>query len=366
MSRSEKEEDLFDVLMSFKIDSKPTYWVRYGNGHINKTYEVKTEKGGHYILQKINNYIFKNVDMLMKNIDYVTSYLTQKGDESLELVKTKNDEIYLNNNGDFYRLYIFVPNSATFEKIDADSPLIKEASEAYGNLHRSLSAIDASKLGEVLPDFHNTQKRFENFLEALKINHKNRKVDCENEINDLIKYKEHYNKLIECIKKKEINLTVTHNDPKINNILFDKDTLKFRCVIDLDTVMPGSILYDFGDALRSLFTGDNECSKDLSKLKVNFKIYKEYLFGYVSKMIDVLTPKEIELLPFSVFLITMELGIRFLDDYLRGDVYYPVYNPDDNLTRARTQITLAKDIYNNLDSLNKIRDEIIEEIKRNK
>jgi Ser/Thr protein kinase RdoA (MazF antagonist) len=155
---------------------------------------------------------------------------------------------------------------------------------------------------------------------------------------------------------------VTHNDPKINNVLFDKDTLKFKCVVDLDTVMPGTILYDFGDGLRSLFTGDNECSKDLSKLKVNFKMYELYLNGYAKKMKKTLTKKEIELLPFSIFLMAIELAIRFLDDFLRGDVYFGIHNEDDNLTRARTQLTLAKDIYNNLDLLNKKTKEIIDSI----
>ena len=142
--------------------------------------------------------------------------------------------------------------------------------------------------------------------------------------------------------------------------MFDKDTLKFRLVVDLDTVMPGTILYDFGDGLRSLFTGDNECSKDLSKLKVDFKIYEQYLLGYATKMKKTLTKKEIELLPFSIFLMAIELAIRFLDDFLRGDVYFGINNEDDNLTRARTQLTLSNDIYANLDLLNKKTKEIID------
>ena len=187
--------------------------------------------------------------------------------------------------------------------------------------------------------------------------------ECEQDIKDIKAFKEYFSVINEGLKRKEINYTVTHNDPKINNVLFDKDTLKFKCVVDLDTVMPGTILYDFGDALRSLFTGDNECSKDVEKLKVDYIIYEKYLKGYAKKMKDTLTKKERELLPFSIFLMAIELAIRFLDDYLRGDVYFRVYNEDDNLTRARTQLHLAKDIFQNLDKLKQITDNILENIK---
>jgi Ser/Thr protein kinase RdoA (MazF antagonist) len=356
-----KEQENFKILSNFQIDSKPISCTPFGNGHINKTYEVKTEKGGHYILQKVNDNVFKNVEMLMENINYVSSYLIENGFESLKIIKTKDGKIYDKENGQFFRVYIFSPNSIYFEKAEMDS-LIKETSEAYGDLHNNLSGIDASKLGEVIPDFHNTEKRFENFLKAVEINYKNRKEICQKEIDEIISFKKYFSVINEGLANKEINYTVTHNDPKINNVLFDKDTLKFKCVVDLDTVMPGTILYDFGDGLRSLFTGDNECSKDLSKLKVNFKMYELYLNGYAKKMKKTLTKKEIELLPFSIFLMAIELAIRFLDDFLRGDVYFGIHNEDDNLTRARTQLTLAKDIYNNLDLLNKKTKEIIDSI----
>ena len=357
-----QEEENFRILSNFELDSKPISCIRFGNGHINKTFEVKTEKGGHYILQQVNDNVFKNVEMLMNNINYVSSYLIEKGFESLQLIKTKDGKLYDKENGQFFRVYLFSPNSIYFEKAEPNSPLIKETSEAYGDLHNNLSGIDASKLGEVIPDFHNTEKRFENFLKAVEVNYKNRKDLCQKEINEIIGYKKHYSVINDALAKKEINFTVTHNDPKINNVLFDKDTLKFRLVVDLDTVMPGTILYDFGDGLRSLFTGDNECSKDLSKLKVDFKIYEQYLLGYATKMKKTLTKKEIELLPFSIFLMAIELAIRFLDDFLRGDVYFGINNEDDNLTRARTQLTLSNDIYANLDLLNKKTKEIIDSL----
>ena len=354
------EKDKLQILSHFVLDSKPISCKPFGNGHINKTFEVITENGGHYILQQVNNDVFKDIEMLMKNINYVSSYLISKGFESLQLIKTTTGELYHKEHNLFFRVYIFSPNSTYFEKADPDSELITETSEAYGDLHNNLSGIDASKLGEVIPDFHNTEKRFENLLNAIEINYNDRVKTCENDINDIKSFKKYFSVINEGLKNKEINYTVTHNDPKINNVLFDKDTLKFKCVVDLDTVMPGTILYDFGDGLRSLFTGDNECSKDVDKLKVDFRMYEKYLLGYAKKMKNTLTKKEKELLPFSIFLMAIELAIRFLEDYLRGDVYFRVYNEDDNLTRARTQLYLAKDIYANLEKLNQMTEKIIE------
>ena len=160
--------------------------------------------------------------------------------------------------------------------------------------------------------------------------------------------------MVDAIARNEIPLAVSHNDPKINNVLFDKDTNEIRAVIDLDTVMPGSYLYDFGDALRSLFTGDNEDSEDLSKLVVNYEIFENYTRGYLSEMKGALSEKELEFLGFSSFLLSMECGMRFLEDYLRGDVYFKTSKDNHNLIRARTQITLALDIYSKLDKLNSI------------
>ena len=350
-----------ELLDNFKLDSKAISISKFGNGHINKTYEVKTEKGGHYILQVVNTYVFKDIEMLMNNIYYVTSYLLDHGAETLEIVRTKDDSLYYHYENKCLRVYIFSDNTVCFQ--DADPNIIKEISEAYGDLHKNLAGIDMSRIGESIPDFHNTLKRYQNFLSALDINFKNRKEKCQKEINDILFFKEYYSVIVDALDKKEISYTVTHNDPKINNVLFDKNTLKFRCVVDLDTVMPGTILYDFGDALRSLFTSSNEASRDVSKLKVDFEIYEIFLRGYASKMKDTFTEKEKELLPFSIFLISMELGIRFLDDYLRGDVYFGIkIDEEDNLYRARNQIALAKDVFDNMDKLNKLTKEIIDKV----
>ena len=221
------EKDKLQILSHFILDSKPISCKPFGNGHINKTFEVRTENGGHYILQQVNDNVFKDIEMLMKNINYVSSYLISKGFESLQLVRTINGKLYHKENGLFFRVYIFSPNSTFFEKADPDSPLITETSEAYGDLHNNLSGIDASQLGEVIPDFHNTEKRYKNFLKAVEINYNDRVKDCENDIKDIMSFQSHFSVINEGLKNKEKNYTVTHNDPEINNVLFDKDTLKF-------------------------------------------------------------------------------------------------------------------------------------------
>ena len=166
-------------------------------------------------------------------------------------------------------------------------------------------------------------------------------------------------KITDAIKDGSIPLSVTHNDPKINNVLFDETTNKIRCVIDLDTVMPGSVLYDIGDSFRSLFTGENEDNPDLSLQKVRLDIFKAYIEAYLKEMKDDLTKKEIELIPYSIYLMTIECGMRFLEDYLRGNVYFATTYEEHNLVRARTQIALAKDILNNKEELMKIVNEIV-------
>lgn len=361
----ESVPDLLEIASHFELDSKPVSCEKFGHGHINKTFRLQTEKGTLYILQMVNNYVFHDVNMLMNNIYIVSSFLISKGHESLNIIKTITGDLYYMTQKRFYRMYDFAPNSLSLDEAAPDSPIIKYTSEAYGDLHMNLAELDASKLGEVIPDFHNTPKRYENFLKAIEINYHNRRALCEKEIEIIKGYKDKYSLVVDALEKKEIHLIVTHNDPKINNVLFDKDTKKFRCVIDLDTAMPGSILYDFGDALRSLFTGLQEGNKDTSLVKVNFLLYENFLTGYASKMKNVFTKREIELLPFSVFLISIELAMRFLDDFLRGDLYFRAKEENGNLNRARTQIALAQDVLKNLDKLNQMTTEIIEKLKKN-
>lgn len=326
--------------------------VPLGNGHINSTFlcEIKKKE---YVLQKINNYVFQDVDMLMNNYFKVTEYLRKNNVETIRIIKAKDGKPYSKIGKDYYRLYEYIDNAVWYEEI-RNLNLVYRVAKAFGQFHKTLKGFDARELGEVIPNFHNTSKRYENLMGAIEENKIDRVKDCLLEIKAVNSFKDYYSAVTEAISKGLVPLAVTHNDPKINNVLFDKDSGDIRAVIDLDTVMPGSYLYDFGDAIRSLLTGDNEDSEDLSKLKMDFDIFETYVNGYLSEMNGVLTKTELDLLPFSAFLLTMECGIRFLEDYIRGDIYFKTKRADHNLIRARTQIALAEDIFKNLSKMKKI------------
>lgn len=345
------------IISEFDIKEEIIDVIPFGNGHINKTFLLKGENQN-YILQKINTYAFPNVDMLVNNIYIVTSHLKNKGNIVLEFIRTKSGKLYTKADKDYYRLYVFIKDTVCHEEIN-DMELVEKAGKAFGRLHNQLSDLDANLLGEVIPDFHNTVKRYHNLLAAASVDNLNRLETCKKEYEIIKSYESQYDRIIKGLKNGTISHAVTHNDPKINNVLFDSKTEEVKSVIDLDTVMPGSVLYDFGDALRSLFTGDNEDSNDLSLLQVDEDIYTHYLKGYLTEMKNTLTKEEINLLPFSAFLLSMECGMRFLEDYLKGDVYFNTTYSTHNLVRARTQITLAVDIYNNLDRLNVLTKELL-------
>lgn len=345
--------DILSTASKFDIKEHIIGYMPLGNGHINSTYLITTKSKKSYVIQKINNNVFKNVDELMKNICMTTEFLASKGYETLNITRTKEGKNYLQVGDDYYRLYGYIDNVICYEGVK-DLDAVYNAAKAFGMLHKSLKDFDASKLSEVIPNFHNTKVRYETFLESVKKDVEGRVKSCQEEIDNVNKYKDLYSKIVDYIKTGEVKLGVTHNDPKINNVLFDDQTNEIRAVIDLDTIMPGSYLYDYGDALRSLFTGEYEDSKDLSKININYQIFEMYTKGYLSEMKDVLTPKEVELLPFAVFLLTAELVIRFLTDYLDGDTYFKTTYPEHNLVRARTQMKLMNEIYNHFDQLNEI------------
>ena len=343
-------------LSKFALKGEVVSVETFGNGHINQTFLVKTTEET-YIFQLINHTVFPNVDMVMNNIYLVTKHLLSKGETTIAMLPTNNGLTFYRIGEDFLRGYRFVGNSETYEKLSS-LEMVKEAARGFGEFHQALSDIDVSQIGDVIPFFHDTKRRFDTFLSIYQENPKGRVKSCKKDCEFILSRVLDYSLLVDALEEGEINFSVTHNDPKINNIAFDKNTGKVACILDLDTVMKGTFLYDFGDALRSLFTGDNEDNKDTSALKANLSIYEAYLEGYYSKMKDVINEKEKELLPYSILVITEELAMRFLGDYLAGDVYFGVKYPTHNLVRARTQIALAKDIIANMDKLIEITERI--------
>lgn len=345
--------EVVETVSKFQIKERIVGFVPLGNGHINTTFLIKTKSSKYYVLQKINDSVFKDVDKLMKNIYRTTNFLKSKGYETLEVIKTKNNKLYYEDESGYYRLYLYIENVTCYEGVN-DLDMVYNTAKAFGLLHKSLCDFDASTLYDIIPDFHNTKKRYEALLEAIKSNKFNRAKDCQKELEFIKKHEKDYSVIVDGIERKEIKLTVTHNDPKINNVLFDNVTGDIRAVIDLDTVMPGSYLYDYGDALRSLFTGEYEDSQDLSKVGIDYPVFEMYTKGYLSEMKDILNDKEVSFLAFSIFLLAVELSMRFLTDYLNGDIYFKTLYPEHNLIRARTQIKLANDIYEHLIDLNQI------------
>lgn len=339
-------EKLQTILEKFGLeaDAKP-----YGNGHINDTYILADSK---HILQRINTNIFKNPDELMQNILNVTEFLKKKigaqgGDterETLTVVKTTDGKLYYEDeNGEVYRVYKFIERTRTVESAGSEDDLY-QAGVAFGHFQKLLSDFPVEKLYETIKDFHHTPKRVEALKAAIAEDKAGRASSVQKEIEFALNFAKDAAVVVDGIADGSISMCVTHNDTKINNILFEEDSSKAVCIIDLDTVMPGSLLYDVGDALRVGGSTAAEDETDLEKVHFNEKAFEAFVKGYLTEVKGVLTDKELELLPFGVRLMTYECGIRFLTDYLNGDTYFKIHREHHNLDRARNQFKLVADL----------------------
>ncbi len=351
-----------NVLDAFSLEGTIQEICPYGEGHINQTFLVTTTTK-RYILQVMNTHVFSDPNSLMKNICYVTKHLESKGIETLHVVFTKRNEPFLKlEDNSCYRIYDFIENTVTFQKA-TDPQVFCNSGYAFGEFQNYLKEFDASVLTETIPNFHNTPIRVRNFLEALSKDVVSRAKECEKEIQFVLERKDTLNLVVKGLQDGSIPLRVTHNDTKLNNILMDADTLKARAVIDLDTIMPGSMLYDFGDSIRFGASTAAEDEKNLELVHFDRSLFEAYTRGYYAAVADSITPKEVELLPYSAYLLTMECGIRFLTDYLMGDVYFATKYKEHNLIRCRTQFKLAFEIYEALDELKCLVKRIQEEKK---
>ncbi len=327
-----------DYAKLFAIEGDVISAEPYGEGHINKTLlVVTTEK--RYILQQMNTKIFPDSDGLMRNICGVTEHLRSRGIETLEVIPTTDGKPYYK--GEYcFRMYAFIENTVTYQSV-SDREVFKNSGKAFGEFQNYLAEFDASALTEAIPNFHDTPKRFENFLKALDANAFDRAKECGAEIEFLMKNKDTYADVVKGLENGSIPLRVTHNDTKLNNILMDAESGEARAVIDLDTIMPGSMLYDFGDSIRFGASTAAEDEKDLEKVHFSLELFRAYAEGYVSAVKDSITEKEAELLPYGAYLMTVECGMRFLTDYLLGDTYFATKYQGHNLVRCRTQLKLA-------------------------
>ncbi|MCD7722703.1 MAG: aminoglycoside phosphotransferase family protein [Clostridiales bacterium] len=359
------DKDIENILSNFCCDGALCALETFNKGHINKTYHVCFDDCGaknEYILQEINCNVFKNVDALMDNIFSVTDFLRKKineeggneNRETLHFIKTRNgSKYYTAANGNVYRLYIFVENSVSYDFGTAE--LLFQSGMAFGKFQRRLSDFPAENLNETIPDFHNTALRYENeFLPAVANGSLTRKNMCNNEIDFIISRKDKLPRLTKMAAAGALPVRVTHNDTKLNNVIFDKDSGEAICVIDLDTVMPGLLLYDFGDSIRFGANTAAEDEKDLSKVGISLENFEAYARGFLSQASGSLTQAESQNLAFSAWLMTMEVGMRFLTDFLNGDKYFSTAYPEHNLVRAKCQLKLALDMENNMEKMNEI------------
>ena len=335
-------------------------------GHINRTYKLTfRQEGGAekaYILQNINTFAFRKPAELMENVLLVTEHLRNaliaRGEDPenrvLRVILTKDGAPMLTDDaGKTWRAYDFINHAVSVDQVDNPAQF-REIGRAFGEFQRMLADFPIEKLHDTIPDFHDTVKRLEHFERAVSEDCAGRAAEVQAEIAFCRARSDEMGRIVAMIGAGEIPLRVTHNDTKINNVMLDADTRKALCVIDLDTVMAGSSLYDFGDAIRFGANTAAEDERDLSKVSLDLNLYEQYVRGFLTAAGDSLVPAEVECMPLSAKLMTLECGMRFLTDYIDGDVYFRVAYPDHNLDRCHTQFSLVADMERKFEEMKEI------------
>ena len=358
-----ENNELINIAKNFKIDGEITNIDVCSSGHINKTYALtyKKENGENkkYILQYVNTNVFPNLPELMDNIKNITNYMNEKAmqnGETTDRLTIKMIDTIDNNPNSIYnknwRMEEFIDNTKTYLTTD-DLGILEEAGKAAGKFQKNLDGFPAENLYEIIPKFHYTPNRVKQLNEALNSEENlSKRKDRFEKAKDVIEYVTDKKRLdrtsiiTSMLESKKIPLRVTHNDTKLSNILFDKDTNKAVCLIDLDTVMPGALCYDFGEGLRTGITTAKEDEPDLSKIKIDLNRFESYSKGFLSEVKNAITKEELETLPLGVWMMTYENAIRFIADYLNGDTYFSVDKniEDHNLVRAKAQLEILRQL----------------------
>ena len=353
--------DLKKAYMQFEHKGEPISCERYGEGHINDTYLLITDDGRKrykYMFQRINNAIFQNVPRLMQNIVLVTDFARGKiaerngnpDRETMTVIPAIDGKPYYFDGGNYFRMYKFIDNSITYQ-ISESRETFCQSAVAFGRFASMISGFDATQLYESIPRFHDTVKRFGDLKDAIEKDVAGRKSEVSEEIEFALAREKMTGLIVDKLASGEIPSRVTHNDTKLNNVLFDAETKKAIAVIDLDTIMAGSVCYDFGDSIRFGCNTAAEDETDLSAVKFDMGLFEAYTEGYLSELKDVLTESEIENLALGALMMTYECGIRFLEDYLRGDVYFRTSRKKHNLDRARVQFRLLSQMEEKLSEM---------------
>lgn len=353
------EYNLQEIAKKFKLELN---CEPYGNGHINDTYIINNAP--RYILQRINSDVFTKPEEVMENIEAVTDHLRKKiaaagGDvcrETLTLIQTDDGRsFYKADENNYFRVYRFIENAVSYDRVE--NPVqFYNAAKAFGKFQNMLSDFPADRLHETIKKFHDTRSRFEAFRQSVKADVCGRAKYVVPEIEFVLSRESDCGVIVNATADGSVPIRVTHNDTKLNNVMLDSRTGEGVCVIDLDTVMPGSLLYDFGDAVRFGASSGDEDETDLSKIYMSEELFEQFSRGFLEETASVMTDMEKELLPFSAKLMTLECGMRFLTDYLSGDTYFKIHRKNHNLDRARTQFRLVKDMEDKADTMRKIVD----------
>ena len=346
-----------ELISQFAVKGVPAQYSRYGCGHINETYMVTCDSGFVYILQKINKSIFTKPEELMENIAATTAFLAEHSDDpraSMHLVLTTDGKtFYKDAEGEYWRMYDFVPSTVCMQKAETPKDFYFSGL-AFGRFQGQLADFPAQTLHEAIVDFHNTRARFAQLHAAMEKNYENRAKTCKAELEFALARECEGGAIVDKLASGELPLRVTHNDTKLNNVLFDYDTRTPLCVIDLDTIMPGSSLYDYGDSIRFGASTAAEDEKDLDKVWCDMELFRTYTEGFLKGCNGSLTALEVEMLPMGAKMMTLECGIRFLADYLNGDTYFRTHYEGQNLDRARTQFKLVADMESKWETMHAI------------
>ena len=355
----ELNEKLQWVCREFCIPDQYLGYETIQMGNVNCTYKVNfrlndTGREKSFLVQNVNTYAFRDPIALMENIDSVTEHIRHQnpGRLSLHFHHTADRKTYIEDGKNFWRMTNYVP-SVTYNTAP-NLDVVRSAGMAFGKFQQSLSDFDITSLHETIPGFHNTRKRFADLEEAARLDPKGRLGEVSEELDYLLSHRDMACTLTDLQQAGELPLRVTHNDTKINNVLFDPEDGHAMVVIDLDTVMPGLMGHDFGDAIRFAANRVEEDAKDYQKAGVDLDVFEAFAQGFLSQTACTMTDKEIDTLAMSCFCLSAELAARFLDDYIRGDLYFKTRYPGHNLDRARCQIALAKDIQENLPNMDRI------------
>jgi len=340
---------------AFKLDGTPNAWEEFGHGHINSTFKVTTDTGAEYILQKINRYVFHNPIRLMSNVSAVTEYLRHRVEDhrmAMNFIPTTQGLYYhRDEEGDFWRMYDFM-HGFCLDAPESDEDFY-QSGLAFGRFQALLSDFPADTLFETIPEFHNTIDRYRQFKASVAADPCGRAAGVQEEIRFVLEHEQVGSILQEMRLSGELPLRVTHNDTKLNNVLLDRKTRKSLCVLDLDTVMPGLSAHDFGDSIRFGAATASEDEKDVSKMSLDLHKFEVYTKGFLEAA-TALTDREVEVLPLGALIMTLEVGLRFLKDYLDGDLYFKTAYPEHNLVRARTQLKLVADMEAKMEEMKRI------------